>query len=99
MKFLTLIVVLLCAVTARAAENLNILVIYADDMGYGDCTINNPNPKILTPNIDRLTKDYVSKLRQKLDDVLTDEQKEACKSKQKQALVEGLKGVKRQAFR
>jgi arylsulfatase A len=56
MKFLTLIVVLLCAVTARAEENLNIIVIYADDMGYGDCTINNPNPKI-TSNIDRLTKE------------------------------------------
>ena len=97
MKFLTLIVVLLCAVTARAEENLNIIVIYADDMGYGDCTINNPDSKILTPNIDRLTKDYVSKLRQKLDDVLTDEQKEARKAEQKQALAEGLKGVKLRA--
>lgn len=57
MKFMTLMVVLLVAVTARAAEKPNIIVIYADDMGYGDCTINNPDSKIPTPNIDRLAKD------------------------------------------
>lgn len=34
----------------------NIIVIYADDMGYGDCTVNNPESKIPTPNIDRLAK-------------------------------------------
>jgi len=33
MKSLTLIVVLLCTVTARAKENLNITVIDTDDMG------------------------------------------------------------------
>ena len=32
----------------------NIVLIYADDMGYGDCTVNNPESKIPTPNIDRL---------------------------------------------
>ena len=35
----------------------NIVVIYADDMGYGDCTVNNPDSKIPTPNIDRLAKE------------------------------------------
>lgn len=35
----------------------NIIVIYADDMGYGDCTVNNPESKIHTPNIDRLAKE------------------------------------------
>jgi len=32
----------------------NIVFIYADDMGYGDCTVNNPESKIPTPHIDRL---------------------------------------------
>ena len=70
MRFVPLIIVLLFSVIARAAEKPNIIVIYADDMGYGDCTINNPNPKI-TSNIDRLTKEYVSnitELQQKLDE-------------------------------
>ena len=35
----------------------NIIIIYADDMGYGDCTVNNPESKIPTPNIDRLAKE------------------------------------------
>ena len=32
----------------------NILLIYADDMGYGDLGANNPASKIPTPNLDRL---------------------------------------------
>ena len=42
---------------AHAAEKPHVIIIYADDMGYGDCTVNNPESKIPTPNIDRLAKE------------------------------------------
>ena len=42
---------------SRAAETPNILIILADDMGYGDCTAYNPESKIVTPNIDRLARE------------------------------------------
>ncbi|MCB1100973.1 MAG: sulfatase-like hydrolase/transferase, partial [Kiritimatiellae bacterium] len=32
----------------------NVLLLYADDMGYGDLGANNPASKIPTPNLDRL---------------------------------------------
>jgi arylsulfatase A-like enzyme len=42
------------ALIAAESTKPNIIVIYADDMGYGDCTANNPESKTSTPNIDRL---------------------------------------------
>ncbi|MCA9193170.1 MAG: arylsulfatase [Planctomycetales bacterium] len=39
------------------AELPNILILYADDMGYGDLGIQNPQSKIPTPNLDRLARD------------------------------------------
>ncbi len=38
-------------------KNPNVVVIYADDMGYGDLNNQNPDSKIPTPNLDQLTKD------------------------------------------
>jgi arylsulfatase A-like enzyme len=48
------LVALMLACCLAAAERPNIIIIYADDMGYGDCSVNNPESKISTPNIDCL---------------------------------------------
>jgi arylsulfatase A-like enzyme len=39
------------------SERPNIVVILADDMGYGDCGVYNPQSEIATPNIDKLAKE------------------------------------------
>ena len=39
---------------AAAADKPNIIFILADDQGYGDVSILNPESKIPTPNIDRM---------------------------------------------
>ena len=41
----------------QAAKQPNVLIIYADDLGYGDVHCYNPKSKILTPNIDRLANE------------------------------------------
>jgi arylsulfatase A len=38
-------------------NNPNIIIFYADDMGYGDLAIQNPESKIPTPNLDQLAKE------------------------------------------
>lgn len=37
----------------------NILFIFADDMGYGDLGVYNPNSKVPTPNLDRLASEGI----------------------------------------
>jgi arylsulfatase A len=59
LKYLTVAFVLLIpvAVKAQTQQHPNVVVILADDMGYGDVSCNNPASRIQTPNLDRLAKE------------------------------------------
>ena len=39
------------------AATPNIVILYADDMGYGDLAIQNPDSKIPTPHLDQLARE------------------------------------------
>jgi len=43
-----------CKQDQQAPQKPNIIILYADDMGFGDLNIQNPNSKIPTPNLDML---------------------------------------------
>jgi len=55
--FLSAVLVCLALLPVTAAERPNVVVILADDLGYGDVRCLNENGKIATPNIDRLAKE------------------------------------------
>ena len=48
--------ILVVAAPTFAADKPNVVIIFVDDMGYGDPGCFNPNSKIPTPNIDRLAR-------------------------------------------
>ncbi|QZT36040.1 sulfatase-like hydrolase/transferase [Halosquirtibacter xylanolyticus] len=43
----------------KSVKTPNIVIIYADDMGYGDVSYQNPKGKIQTPNIDKLASEGI----------------------------------------
>ncbi|WOO39889.1 arylsulfatase [Rubellicoccus peritrichatus] len=47
----------LCIVHTSFGKLPNIIILYADDMGYGDLAIENPKSKIPTPNLDQLARE------------------------------------------
>ncbi|MEO1857798.1 MAG: arylsulfatase [Rubritalea sp.] len=54
------VILFLWAATAAVATHLskpNIIIILADDMGYGDCGVYNSESKIKTPHIDQLAEE------------------------------------------
>ena len=51
------VLLLFSLVLSALADKPNIILIYVDDMGYGDASCLNPKSKFKTPNIDRLAKE------------------------------------------
>ena len=52
--FITLPLLMLVSVSQAAERPLNFLIIYADDLGFGDLQCYNPDSKIPTPNLNAL---------------------------------------------
>lgn len=53
LKLLMLPALVFLSASFQKSSKPNIVIIYADDMGYGDMSCQNPDSKISTPNLDR----------------------------------------------
>ncbi len=51
--------VLMSPTSTLHAKPPNVVILYADDMGYGDLACQNPESKIPTPNLDRLAREGI----------------------------------------
>jgi arylsulfatase A-like enzyme len=58
-RILTCHILILGLSTGYAAGLPNVVIIYADDMGFGDLGANNPASKIPTPNLDALASEGI----------------------------------------
>lgn len=58
-RFLFGAAVLFSSITITAQEKPNVVIILADDMGYGDVSAFNPNSKFRTPNIDSIGRNGI----------------------------------------
>ena len=56
LPFISGLIAAIFPIITVGAEKPNILIIYADDLGYGDFSAQNPESKIPTPNLDRLVE-------------------------------------------
>ena len=56
-KMSFLLIIFCFATNVSVAERPNIVLILADDLGFGDCTAFNPQSKIKTPHIDALANE------------------------------------------
>ena len=54
---LLIVVMIICSCSPTPGDLPNIIIIYADDMGYGDLNCQNPDSKIPTPNLDQLASE------------------------------------------
>jgi len=57
MRVLVLMLLGLSSSLAAFGDRPNIVIIYADDMGYGDLAIQHPESKIPTPHLDQLARE------------------------------------------
>ncbi|MCH2209186.1 MAG: arylsulfatase [Lentisphaerales bacterium] len=54
MKLFCVLLFCMLGISAFTADKPNVIIIYTDDQGYGDCSLLNPDSKFKTPNIDRI---------------------------------------------